>query len=57
MLRLSWLIPLLPLAGFLVTGLGYRKLSVKVSGWIASLAVLGSFFLSFVAFGTITTGN
>ena len=56
MLRLAWLIPFLPLAGFLVTGLGYRRLSVKVSGWIASLAVLGSFLLSAIAFGTIIYG-
>jgi NADH-quinone oxidoreductase subunit L len=46
MIKLSWLIPLLPLAGFIVTGLGYKRLSVRISGWIASLAVLASFLLS-----------
>jgi NADH-quinone oxidoreductase subunit L len=46
MIKLAWLIPLLPLTGFLVTGLGNKRLSVKISGWIASFAVLASFVLS-----------
>ncbi|HVN57913.1 MAG TPA: NADH-quinone oxidoreductase subunit L [Bacteroidales bacterium] len=46
MIKLAWLIPLFPLTGFLVTGLGYRHLRGKLGGWIASSAVLASFILS-----------
>lgn len=46
MQQLTWLIPLLPLAGFLVNGLGNKSVPRAVSGWIASLTVLGSFIIS-----------
>ena len=46
MLKFAWLIPLFPLAGFLITGLGFKNLSVKLSGWIASGMVFISFLLS-----------
>lgn len=46
MQQLIWLIPLLPLAGFLVNGLGNKSVPRSASGWIASLTVLGSFILS-----------
>src|SRR5437899_1237895 len=47
MLRLLWLVPLLPFTGFAVNGLlGARFLSRRVVGLIACAAVLASFVLS-----------
>ncbi|MBC7399613.1 MAG: NADH-quinone oxidoreductase subunit L [Mucilaginibacter sp.] len=45
-----WLIPLLPLAGFVINGLGRNTLSKGVIGFIASLMILLSFGLSVAAF-------
>ncbi|MGZ3778934.1 MAG: proton-conducting transporter transmembrane domain-containing protein, partial [Mucilaginibacter sp.] len=45
-----WLIPILPLAGFLINGLGRNALSKSVIGVIGSLVVLASFGLSVGAF-------
>jgi NADH-quinone oxidoreductase subunit L len=45
-----WLIPLLPLAGFVINGLGRNTLSKGVIGFIGSLLVLLSFGLSIAAF-------
>ncbi|MEZ5045522.1 MAG: proton-conducting transporter membrane subunit [Chitinophagaceae bacterium] len=47
-----WLIPLLPLLGFLISGLGRNSLG-KIAGWIASFAVLGSFLISLSVFNHI----
>src|SRR2546428_8229820 len=47
MLRLLWLVPLLPFTGFAVNGLlGARFLSRRVVGLIACAAVLASFVIS-----------
>ena len=35
-MELFWLIPILPLAGFLLNGLFGRWISERVAGWIAS---------------------
>ena len=43
--ELVWLIPALPLAGFLVLLVGGRRLGEPVAGWVATLAC-GSAFLS-----------
>lgn len=56
MIRIAWLIPLLPLAGFLITGLLNKRLSVKITGWIASLAVLVSFIFSVIIFFEFLNG-
>jgi NADH-quinone oxidoreductase subunit L len=56
MLKFAWLIPLFPLAGFLITGLSFRNLSVKLSGWIASAMVLISFLLSVIVFFELAGG-
>ncbi|HUX40768.1 MAG TPA: NADH-quinone oxidoreductase subunit L [Rectinemataceae bacterium] len=40
------LIPALPLAGFLVTGLFGKRLGRGVSGWLATIATAGSFALA-----------
>ncbi|MES2807131.1 MAG: NADH-quinone oxidoreductase subunit L [Bacteroidota bacterium] len=45
-----WLIPLLPLAGFVINGLGRNTLSKGVIGTIGSLLVLVSFGLSIATF-------
>lgn len=45
-----WLIPLLPLAGFVINGLGRNTLSKGVIGFIGNLLVLISFGLSVGAF-------
>lgn len=45
-----WLIPALPLAGFLINGLGRNTFSKKLIGTIASLVILAAFGLSVAAF-------
>ncbi len=45
-----WLIPLLPLAGFLINGLGRNTFSKGIIGFIGSFMVLVSFGLSVAAF-------
>jgi NADH-quinone oxidoreductase subunit L len=50
MLDLTWVIPALPLAGFLVLLAAGRRLGEPAAGWIATLAVAGSFVASVVVF-------
>jgi len=50
MKNLIALIPLLPLAGFLINGLGRKQLSKGLIGLIGSGVVLGSFIISCVLF-------
>jgi NADH-quinone oxidoreductase subunit L len=45
-----WLIPILPLAGFIINGFGRKSLSEKMIGFIGSFLVLVSFGLSIAAF-------
>ena len=45
-----WLIPILPLAGFLINGIGRNTLSKAVVGFIGSLVVLISFGISVAVF-------
>ena len=45
-----WLIPLLPLVGFLINGLGRDTLSKSVIGFIGSGVVLAAFILSLLTF-------
>ena len=47
---LIWLIPALPLMGFLINGLGNKKIPHPVSGWIATSAMLASFIISLMVF-------
>ena len=44
------LIPLLPLIGFIINGLGFRKLSKGLAGLLGTVTVLGSFVLSLYTF-------
>jgi NADH-quinone oxidoreductase subunit L len=50
MLDLTWVIPALPLAGFLVLLVAGRRLGEPAAGWVATLAVGGSFVASVVVF-------
>ena len=50
MLRSVFLIPLLPLAGFLILLVFGRKLGNPRAGWLATLAVTASFVVSIVVF-------
>jgi NADH-quinone oxidoreductase subunit L len=43
-------VPLLPLIGFLIAGLGRKYLGKTLLGWIPTLAVLGSFVISLLVF-------
>ena len=56
-LQLVWLIPVLPLIGFLINGLGRKSLSKSASGFIGSAVVLFSFVLSFLVFLQVKNGN
>jgi len=56
-LQISWLIPILPLIGFLINGLGRKQLSKSVSGFLGSVVVLVAFCLSAWVFLQVLSGN
>lgn len=56
-LQIVWLIPVLPLIGFLINGAGRNVLSKGISGFIGSAVVLGSFLLSVFVFMQVKSGN
>ena len=56
-LQIVWLIPFLPLVGFLINGLGRKTLSKTLSGIIGSGVVLGSFLISLYVFFNVKGGN
>ena len=56
-LQIVWLIPFLPLVGFLITGLFRNNLSKSFSGFIASATIFGSFALSIFVFLQVKNGN
>lgn len=56
-LELSYLIPLFPLIGFLITGLGRKYLSRPLTGIIGSGVILISFLLSVWIFFQVKEGN
>ncbi|MCA5003980.1 NADH-quinone oxidoreductase subunit L [Sphingobacterium bovistauri] len=53
MIELIWLIPLIPLLGFIINGLGQYNFSKLEIGLIGCGTVLGSFILSCVLFGQV----
>ncbi|MBW4890520.1 NADH-quinone oxidoreductase subunit L [Mucilaginibacter sp. HMF5004] len=55
--NLLWLIPILPLVGFIINGLGRNTLSKGVIGFIGSTVVLASFVLSVLAFLQINSSH
>ncbi|MEO6914709.1 MAG: NADH-quinone oxidoreductase subunit L, partial [Chitinophagaceae bacterium] len=56
-IQLVWLIPLFPLLGFLINGLGRKSLSKSVIGIIGSGSVLASFVVSVMMFLQVKAGN
>jgi len=50
MLDLVWLIPALPLAGFLLLVLFGRRLGEPLAGWLATLMVAGSFVATLIVY-------
>ena len=55
--QLVWLIPVLPLLGFLINGLGRKQLSKTMSGIIGSGTVFISFLISVFVFISVKNGN
>jgi len=55
--KLVWLIPILPLLGFLINGIGRKMLSKTVSGFVGSAVVFTSFVLSVLVFLQVKSGN
>ena len=56
-LQIVWLIPFLPLIGFLINGLGRKSLSKSLSGIIGTGVILGSFIMSIWVFFQVKNGN
>ena len=56
-LQIVWLIPFLPLVGFLINGLFRKQLSKSLSGIIGSGVILISFLLSVYVFMQVKNGN
>jgi NADH-quinone oxidoreductase subunit L len=56
-LQLVWLIPVLPLIGFLINGLGRKNLSKTMAGIIGCGTILLSFVLSIYVFFEVKNGN
>ncbi|MCX6316568.1 MAG: NADH-quinone oxidoreductase subunit L [Bacteroidetes bacterium] len=55
--QIAYWIPLLPLIGFLINGLGRKQLSKSLIGIIGSGVVLGAFALSIAVFLQVKSGN
>lgn len=49
-IQLAWLVPLFPLIGFLINGLGRKSLPKSMTGIIGSGAILASFIVSIMIF-------
>jgi NADH-quinone oxidoreductase subunit L len=50
MIQLAWIIPLLPLIGFMIIGLGGKKLSKKLVSIIGCGSILGAFIMALGVF-------
>lgn len=57
MSKLAFLVPLFPLIGFLLNGLGRKSLAKSSSGTIACLSVLASFVVSILLFLQVRNGQ
>jgi NADH-quinone oxidoreductase subunit L len=57
MLQLVWIIPFIPLIGFVINGLFGKKISKSMVGMVGAGTVLVSFILSLICFIQIKTGN
>jgi NADH-quinone oxidoreductase subunit L len=56
-LQMAWLIPILPLLGFLINGLGRKQLSKTMAGIVGGGTVFLSFLLSTYVFFNVKGGN
>ncbi|MEO6488627.1 MAG: NADH-quinone oxidoreductase subunit L [Ferruginibacter sp.] len=56
-LQIAWLLPILPLLGFIINGLGRNILSKAISGLVGCLVVFASFLLSVFIFIEVKNGN
>lgn len=56
MIDYVYLVPLFPLIGFLINGLGWRTIPKQAAGWIASTMMLASFALSLGIFFEVKEG-
>jgi NADH-quinone oxidoreductase subunit L len=56
-LQMVWLIPVLPLLGFLINGLGRKQVSKTMAGIIGSGTVFLSFLISAAVFFSVKEGN
>jgi len=56
-LKFVWLIPVLPLLGFLINGLARKQVSKTLAGIIGSGTILGSFCISVLVFFAVKGGN
>ena len=56
-LQIVWLIPFFPLLGFLITGLGRKQLSKRMTGFIGSGVIFISFLISIWVFINVESGN
>lgn len=57
MFQLTWLIPVLPLLGFILIGILNKRLSVQWSGGIATSAVFSAFLLSIGIFVQVSASD
>ncbi|MFT3702755.1 MAG: NADH-quinone oxidoreductase subunit L [Agriterribacter sp.] len=55
--KLVYLVPLFPLIGFLINGLGRKKLSKSLTGIIGSGVILAAFVVSLVLFFDVKAGH
>lgn len=56
-LKFVWLIPVLPLLGFLINGLARKQVSKTMAGIIGSGTILGSLCISVLVFFAVKGGN
>ncbi len=57
MIQLVWLVPLLPLIGFLINGLGRKQMSKPMISIIGCGVLLASFVISLLIFFEVQNGN
>lgn len=56
-IQLVWLVPLFPLIGFLINGLGRRYMPKTLIGIVGSGTILASFIVSVFIFNEVSKGN
>src|ERR1035437_6191829 len=57
MIQYAWLIPILPLIGFIILGLGNNKISKSLAGVFASGTILASFIIAVAIFFGFMSGE